>query len=72
MKVCDRHINRNAVDTLTLTTDDMRIDVCKECRDAVLAIFTQANSGASPMASASAGVAPEAFRRGGRIRTQNP
>ena len=35
MKVCDRHQDRPAVDTLVFELEDMRIDVCDECKQKI-------------------------------------
>jgi hypothetical protein len=32
MKVCDKHQDRRAVDTIHILQDDTRIDVCDECK----------------------------------------
>lgn len=41
MKVCDQHHDRAAVDAIVVANDDTRVDVCAECKAAVLAIFSQ-------------------------------
>lgn len=40
MKVCDRHPTEKAVDTLHFPTEDTRIDVCDQCKFAVLELLS--------------------------------
>lgn len=39
MKVCDRHQDRKAVDTIHCQQDDTRIDVCDECKFAIMELL---------------------------------
>jgi hypothetical protein len=39
MKVCDAHPDRKAVDSLQIIGDGSQIDVCGECKSAVLSFF---------------------------------
>jgi len=36
LKVCDKHNDRKAVDALHLLSDDTYVDVCDECKYAVM------------------------------------
>ena len=54
MRVCDRHPDRPARDTITVEGDGSRIDVCAECKTEVLML----------LASASEKMNGEAKRRG--------
>jgi hypothetical protein len=40
MKVCDLHHDRKAVDTIHIENDHIHHDVCKECREAVIGLFS--------------------------------
>lgn len=40
MKVCDRHPDRRAIDTVIVQRDDSRIDVCEECKTDVLTFLS--------------------------------
>ena len=42
MRVCDRHRDRESVDTLHVERDGTQIDVCDECKYAVLNFFSGA------------------------------
>lgn len=39
MRVCDRHRDRVATDTIIVQRDDERIDVCAECKTEVLSLL---------------------------------
>ena len=39
MKVCDRHTDRRATDTVHIVMDDSYIDVCAECKTDVLTLL---------------------------------
>ena len=40
MKVCDKHQDKKAVDTLHFPLEDVRIDVCDECKYAVMELLS--------------------------------
>lgn len=40
MRVCDRHRDRVAVDSVHIVRDDSYIDVCNECKTDVLTLLT--------------------------------
>lgn len=40
MKVCDRHQDRPAVDSLHIELDDAFFDVCESCKQEVLTLLT--------------------------------
>lgn len=40
MKVCDRHHDKRAVDTIHVKGDDQLIDVCDECKYEVMELLT--------------------------------
>lgn len=40
MRVCDKHNDRKAVDTIHMSKDDTRIDVCDECYFAVAELLS--------------------------------
>lgn len=40
MKVCDKHPDRRATDTIRIERDDAHIDVCSECKTDVLLLLT--------------------------------
>lgn len=40
MKVCDKHNDRKAVDTIHVLRDDTRLDVCDECKYEVMELLT--------------------------------
>lgn len=68
MKVCDVHIDRRAVDTLCLQTDDTFVDVCDECKYAILALISKPpESDASPVAPPPGDAQPKAPKRGLRF-----
>ncbi len=39
MKVCDKHPNTPAIDTLQLIGEDTHIDLCENCRNQVYEFF---------------------------------
>jgi hypothetical protein len=41
LKVCDVHHDRKAVDTIHIASEDTRVDVCDECKYAVLALLSK-------------------------------
>jgi hypothetical protein len=60
MKVCDAHPDRKALDTLVVEGDASRIDVCDECKYAVLSLLNKPppELGASPLAPVHADAQP--------------
>lgn len=40
MRVCDRHNDRKAIDTIHVAGEDTRIDVCDECKYEVMELLT--------------------------------
>lgn len=65
MKVCDAHPDRKAVDTIHCLNDDTRLDVCDECRQAVLRIFDKPHElGESPIAAPNSDASEKAPKRG--------
>lgn len=65
MKVCDAHPDRKAVDTILIHGDDSHIDVCDECKYAVLELLNRPppELGASPVVPPT-GETPEKARKG--------
>lgn len=41
MRVCDKHHDREAIDTLHVQNDGTQIDMCHACKEAVLGVFTK-------------------------------
>ena len=41
MKVCDKHRDREAIDTLIVNNDGTQLDVCEKCKEAILHFFSE-------------------------------
>lgn len=66
MKVCDAHPDRRAVECLVSENDGTRLDMCEECKDAVLSLMCRPppELGESPLAPPAGEVPEKAPKRG--------
>lgn len=65
MKVCDRHRDRQARETVHIVNDDTFIDLCAECKTEVLMLLSsEPNQKAAPPPKPSATAEKPAPKRG--------
>ena len=64
MRVCDRHMDRPARDTIIISAEDERFDLCDECKSDLLMFLTsEARAPESAVAEKSAPILERIFKR---------